>query len=533
MKMGSKQGRSTSLYALPCLCLLLGLLILVFQAGPLSLMWTHHLQNLAASPLVSTLPFSISNYTRRPEDGAWRAAYPPSQPLLEIEAGPCTCSLRTIDLFNPNLVFPPNMINCTCPANNATGSSFDMESRFIESTNPSFGNASSESSLMDGTGPHECANNTEPKTVIIKESCPPPKQVIQVKDPWYVKGRSWHPPPRFPRCTMDACFNYTKCYNSEELLIYTYNQPAVPAKFFKGINESKHNTNDPNKACLFFVFMDTPGPYRSTLHPSKLPYWEGGLNHVLITFGDKWLNKGPIPESIGYASAMATVMHESLYRPGFDVSIPLPAKRHFAKVRATKPFDRKYLMTFRGLRYLRNDGVLRSDAEFRGMHNGRDIIVVTSCRHPNHKDLRQKNATLDKECRNDEALHDKYDFTDLMNATFGLAPAGRQPSSYRFAEILSAGTVPVLIADNYVKPFDTLVQWQRCILQFPSTQIHLIEKSVRAMKREEVERRQKYCLQVYSRWFAGDEALMQASIEAQKVRFNGVFTAWPGMSYLD
>lgn len=528
--MGKQQGRCNSVYAIPCLCLMLGLLILAFQAGPLSLMWAHHLQNLAASPLVSTLPFLTTNYTGEVFGSA--TAHSPMPSRLQIEAGPCTCSLSVIDLFNPNEVFPQHMINCTCPSSNAIGhrdSSFDNASqlRFDSTTQSSFNNTT-ESLLPD------CVQNTtEPETVIVKEPCAPQTPTVKVEEPWYVKGRSWHPPPRFPRCTMDACFNYTRCENSDELLIYTYNKPALPARFFNGINESKYSTNDPNKACLFFVFLDTPGLYRPALHPSKLPYWQGGLNHVLITFGDKWLNKGPPPESIGYASAMATVIHESIYRPGFDVSIPLPAKLHFSKVRETKAFDRKYLMTFRGLRYLQNDGVLRSFTEFRRMHNGEDVIVVTSCRHPNHKNLRRDNATLDKDCRNDEALHDKYDFADLMNTTFGLAPAGRQPSSYRFAELLSAGAVPVLIADNYVKPYDKLVQWHRCILQFPSTEMHRILKTVRAMKREEVERRQKYCLQVYARWFARDEALFEASMEAQKTRFMGAFPTWPSISYID
>ncbi|KAH7433069.1 hypothetical protein KP509_07G053500 [Ceratopteris richardii] len=223
---------------------------------------------------------------------------------------------------------------------------------------------------------------------------------------------------------------------------------------------------------------------------------------------------------------MATVMHETLYRPGFDVSIPLPAKRHFSNLRHLGPFQRKYLMTFRGLRYLENDGTLRSSSDFRGMHNGADIVVVTSCRHVGNGRVRKENATIDEECKRDEAIHKSYKFDDLMNSTFGLAPAGRQPSSYRFAEILSAGGVPVLVVDNYVKPFETLIQWHRCALQFPSSEMHRIVKTIRAMKPAEVKRRQRYCLHVYERWFSSDEALLQASIASQKTRFMGAFPSW-------
>ncbi|MCO5606533.1 hypothetical protein L7F22_060721 [Adiantum nelumboides] len=471
-----KPGRSTAVYyAIPCLCVTLALLILAFQAGPETLMWSHHLQSLAASPLATSLTFSLASST---------------------QGKPC-----------------PN----------------DMGAhRSIQgSTNSSDRSATSATEMSAAVNLAQFNQKPEPRTT--KASCPPTqKPVIKVKEPWYVKGRHWHPPPQFPRCTMDACFNYTRCENSEELMIYTYNKPALPVRYFQRINESKYNTNDPDRACLFFVFLDTPGLYRAPTHPNKLPFWQGGLNHVLITFGDKWNNKGPAPESIGYASAMASVLHETTYRPGFDVSIPLHAKTHFSKVQTTKPFNRKYFLTFRGLRYLEREGTLRSHTDFLRMHNGKDVVVVTSCRHPNHKMLRLKNATIDAECNEDEALMDSYSFGDLMNTTFGLTPAGRQSSSYRFAEMLSAGAVPVLIADNYVKPFDTLVQWHKCIVQFPSTEMHRILKSLRAMKREEVERRQKYCLEVYNRWFSSDGALLEASIAAQKTRFMGAFPAWPG-----
>lgn len=352
-----------------------------------------------------------------------------------------------------------------------------------------------------------------------------------IEEPWYAKDKVWHGPVKFPRCTMDACFNYSRCdKHHEQLLVYSYNQPTTPVRFFDRINQTRWHTDDPDKACLFFVFLDTPGIYRAEMHPSELPHWNGGLNHVLITFADRWLQKGPNPESIGFASVMISNLHETTSRPGFDVSIPLPAFRHLKELQNVKPLDRKYLLTFRGLRYvtwnMTGEGVLRSHDSFRQMHNGEDIIVATSCKHPINDEYRKQDPSLGIHCDEDDAAYSGYDFNDLMNSTFGLAPAGIQPNSYRFAEILSAGTIPVLVADNYVKPYDTLVQWHRCILQFPSTEMHRIVPAVRGMKRKQVERRQHYCLQVYKKMFASEEKLLGAAMEAQKVRFMGAFPAW-------
>ncbi|KAH7433065.1 hypothetical protein KP509_07G053300 [Ceratopteris richardii] len=475
--------------------------LIVIEAVVLGLLWSLNYGgfSLPGMPIagVNASLAEVASACNNADGGNGSAPQDNEHPLeLEVEAPPCICLLRLLPSYDPHgTLSKKDMANCTCPSNVAANASSSPSSPVIGSTMP--------------------------------PSCPPAAPTQRpIEEQWYAKGRSWHMPPRFPRCTMDTCFNYSRCDSGQELLIYAYNLPAQPSQYFANIDKSRYYTDDPDMACLFFVFVDTPGLYRSEIHPRDLPYWHGGLNHVLITFGDKWLNKAPYPESIGYASAMATVMHETLYRPGFDVSIPLPPKRHFPDLRRLGPFERKYLMTFRGLRYLFNDGTLRSSADFRGMHNGADIIVVTSCRHSSHTGIRKENATLDEECRRDEALYDSYKFEDLMNSTFGLAPAGRQPASYRFAEILSAGGVPILIVDNYVRPFETLVQWHRCALQFPSTEIHRIISVIRSMKPEEVERRQRYCIQVYERWFSNEEALLKASIAAQKTRFMGAFPSW-------
>ncbi|XP_073389408.1 uncharacterized protein [Physcomitrium patens] len=367
--------------------------------------------------------------------------------------------------------------------------------------------------------------------------CPPAETVVVEKEiikevvkkeecrnnggPWYAEGKTWHYPARFPLCSMDVCFNYTKCDSSENLLIFTYNLPSPPKRYFSRINESKYYTNDPAKACLFLVFLDGDTPWPP--HPSTLPYWNGGQNHVLVIFADKWHQKGPHQASIGNASVMASDTHETTYRPGFDVSVPLPGRLHVREFQSLKPLERKYLATFRGLRYLglKGEGVFRSLDAFRGMHNGNDVIVATSCEHAISKMIREKEPALGVHCDEDLLIHKNFTFHDLMNTTFGLVPAGVQPASYRFIEVLSAGAIPVLIADNYVKPFDTLILWYKCLLQFPTTEMHRIVGTLRAMKPEEIQTRQENCLAIYNKYLKDDETLLQTSIQALKIRFLG------------
>lgn len=363
-----------------------------------------------------------------------------------------------------------------------------------------------------------CSRNT---TEVMCKECINKKQDVE---PWYAAGQVWHYPVRFPRCSMDACFNYTRCYGQQDLLIYAYQVPSGPVRYFSKLQGSKWHTRDPSKACLFLVFLDNAGP-KLPFNTQQFSHWDGGLNHVLVTFADMWAQKGPPPDTIGKAALMASQLHQTISRPGFDVSISLPGKRHFPHLQATKPFKRKYMLTFRGLRYLAvhmaSEGVFRSHATFRGMHNGQDVIVATSCKHPVNEEHRQKDPTLWEHCEEDEAQYKRYSFSDLMNTTFGLVPAGISPNSYRLAEVLSAGAVPVLIADNYVKPFEGLLQWHRCILQFPTTQMHRILGVVRSMPPSVVACRQQHCIRIYQTIFKNDDSLFAAAIASLQARFMG------------
>ncbi|XP_002972835.2 exostosin-1c [Selaginella moellendorffii] len=385
--------------------------------------------------------------------------------------------------------------------------------------------------------PHvECqcsgANSTAPdpietKVVHAEVEKPCPKQPTVVKyEPWWAEGKTWHYPAKFPRCSMDACFNFSRCSNMDNLMVFTYEDHNAPVRYFTKLNETRWHTKDPEKACIFMVFLDTSSPWQK--QPRDLPHWNNGLNHALVTFADKWSQRAVAEESIGLASLIVSEAHETIFRPGFDISIPLPPFYHFHEFQNLKPFERKYFLTFKGLRYIgRGEGLLRSFDSFRNLHNGADIVVVTSCKHFVNDLKRKENSSLGVHCDEDENLYSQYSsFSDLMNTTFGLVPAGVQPNSYRFGEVLSAGAIPILIVDNYVKPFSNLATWYQCLLQFPSTEIHLIVAALRAMSTAHVEKRQHACSKIYSRHFQSDLTLLESTIAALEERFLGAFPAF-------
>jgi len=189
----------------------------------------------------------------------------------------------------------------------------------------------------------------------------------------------WHTPARFPSCSMDACFNYSRCDDMSELRIFHYNSGA--SWFFKeAFERSPYFTADASKACLFLVTVDRTN--RAALQ--TLPHWNHGLNHVVISIADNWVKKLE-ENSIEMASTMSSITHQSTYRAGFDISVPVPQKKFYPRLQGLKARERKWFLTFKGSRYLQDSGVggFRSNPVLRKMHNGKDIVVATTCKQVN------------------------------------------------------------------------------------------------------------------------------------------------------
>ncbi|CAI5509434.1 unnamed protein product [Closterium sp. Naga37s-1] len=320
---------------------------------------------------------------------------------------------------------------------------------------------------MDENQPPETSGKCPPSETIVKHSL------------WHASGRYFHSMGVFPLCSMDACFSYSRCPAdpSKEPLVYSY----WPGQhYFKRFNETRWHTDDPAKACFFFVHMARGQPNEFT----DLEHWgENGANHVLISFSDSW--SGPSPFGVSSAMVMVTNAQATLMRTDFDTSIPLPQmwKNPPVELRNLPAGSaRKYFLTFRGTRYLGNlKGNFRSAPEFKALHNGKDVVVLTRCGGSTNARILAEEPSLKPECDEDAKLYTQYDFADVMNTTFTLAPAGRQGSTYRFLEALTVGAIPVVVADNWRLPFDDIISWHHCLLRFPTDQMHRILPTLRAM----------------------------------------------------
>ena len=165
------------------------------------------------------------------------------------------------------------------------------------------------------------------------------------------------------------------------------------------------------------------------------------------------------------------------FRPGLDICLPLPGGSSCRNVDSIS-MHRRWLASFKGSR---KSSVVRS-ALARLHAPDRGIVVEFT-------DVTGRGAG--------------FDYCGLMNTSYGLAPAGREPATHRFMEELSAGCIPVPVyeaRDRHVPlPFARLIDWAPC------TQIVTSVEDVASFidaSRRETDQRLVACKAIYETHFA-------------------------------
>jgi glucuronyl/N-acetylglucosaminyl transferase EXT1 len=209
------------------------------------------------------------------------------------------------------------------------------------------------------------------------------------------------------QCTMGTCFDFSRCRGPQGFKVYVY--PSDPdakvsplfRQILSVIESSPYITSDPEEACLLVPSLDTLDRDRhsrefvSDLQPlDSLPHWNGGRNHLLfIQFSGTWPEYTQrLDFSTGQALLARASFNTNVFRSGFDISIPLMHKKHPGSSekhsgvlsRGTSPgflpVKRKYLLVFKGKRYLYGEGS-RIRSSLHHLHNKKDIVMLTTCKH--------------------------------------------------------------------------------------------------------------------------------------------------------
>jgi hypothetical protein len=233
---------------------------------------------------------------------------------------------------------------------------------------------------------------------------------------------------------------------------------------------------------------------------------------------------------------------QSGFRSYYDVCAPLPPKYISNTITTSITsnnndnavlFDspKAYLLTLKGTVYTGNFGMFRFMLSH--LHDpSRGIIIMLSCNHPtnNRQISRIKNSTLKANCDKlaENEYNNKLSYGDSLNSIFVLAPAGRQPASYRFMEAMHIGAIPIPFyerADAAVPlPYSNIIDWSECTQVITS----LFEiDSIIHQRKSVIRKRQAACQLIYDTHFSSiekyEQTLLLSMLAKLKKQFHKVF----------
>lgn len=382
-------------------------------------------------------------------------------------------------------------------------------------------------------------------------------------------------------CRMSNCFNWTRCQlqGSDVLKIHIYpseeefdsrghshnmfKTSATYAKILSVIQSSIHYEANASKACLFVPRFDTLS--RDSLSPDFVKHLayhfvpeDEGRNHLMFNlYSGTWPDYHELDFAgfnPGYSMLVKASSSSGNLRPGFDISMPLFDKSHPEKSAAAaasedfgeegeeegsaglrnrhkgqggeedvrRMFDqepeneeRKALLVFKGKRYTNGIGSETRNS-LHHLHNGRDVLMYTTCKHG-----KKWKEAEDERCEQDNAVYDSIDYQKLMeNATFCLVPRGRRLASYRFLEALSVGCIPVILSNDWVKPFHEVIDWKQVVVDADERLLFQLPELLRSFDPERIRRMRSLSLAIYETYFSSVQQIVMTTIDiiADRIR---------------
>ncbi|KAF6773861.1 hypothetical protein AHF37_07506 [Paragonimus kellicotti] len=302
----------------------------------------------------------------------------------------------------------------------------------------------------------------------------------------FVIGKNASLPIRAPiHCTYSTCFDASLCAyehsgrSLNRISVYVYNPTIYFDEFHRplplypsdeqidiliAIRNSRYSVDDPHKACVFVPNVDllnglNPNDRLARLTLSGLPWWNGGVNHLLFSF---------LPGKHNVFSGLAinaNAAHSTgTYRSTFDISIPAfhpsfpiigfridHTKRSFllSVLPSYSASDRirvkDILFAYRKPDFPENQSIILFD--------GADELSTTTFDGYSVLFSSTQYATIDRITVN----YAKTLAQSLFCLIVRIPPVGQ----LALFDAMAVGCIPVIADDNFVLPFSEVLDWSK------------------------------------------------------------------------
>ncbi|KAM7537862.1 hypothetical protein Aperf_G00000066391 [Anoplocephala perfoliata] len=316
---------------------------------------------------------------------------------------------------------------------------------------------------------------------------------------------------------MDGCFDSSRC---SQFKVYVYpddlGAPKISENYRKilsALRRSPFYTEKPEDACIFIPSIDTlDRDVRSYDYVAgiqgfinRLPFWTSqpsntrqapqhrpGMNHLLfVLFPGSWPKYDVDDLSFDVGSAMLARASASKVRmrQGFDISFPLVTSNYpeaGQKPRYSPPPDARIhlnlLASFKGKRYVVGNGSETRNS-LHHIHNGKDIIMATTCKHMNNWSL-----FADARCAADNAYYET------------------------FLEVLEAGCIPVLLANDWELPFSEVIDWSQAAILGDERTLSRLPVLLRNIPDSQIIQMREKVRFIWNSYFRSIDAIVHASL---------------------
>ncbi|KAH7939737.1 hypothetical protein HPB52_016743 [Rhipicephalus sanguineus] len=335
--------------------------------------------------------------------------------------------------------------------------------------------------------------------------------------------------PRIDSCSYYTCFDVYRCgHRHDQVTVYVYpifNYVDEHGKelshqasrefmeLLEAVQQSRFYTPDPSKACLLIPSLDTLNQEGLNLNAisqilNSLPYWDNGTNHLLFN-----MLPGVLPSyetslevNTGQAMVAGGGFDSWTFRRSHDISIPVfnPARYELGPSVARRNVgegpDRPWLLISAqpGIHFEFRSVV----ASLAKVHHG--VLNLTSCSRAYDSRLR---------CHGDR----HYKYPDILTeGKFCLVVRAARLGQMALSDTLSAGCIPVVVADEYVLPFSEVLDWKRQVsasIRIREDELEDVVGILKGFSEGRVSEMRSQVLLIWERYFSSMERIAMTTLE--------------------